>query len=138
MPRLASMPLVFYIMLLSVVLKAGGFLKITKTAIVPDIIGLNKYKYCAHSALMDKRECTWQDTNYVLSYFGRKIGEARKSYYSYLKAGIDQGRRPELVGGGLIRSLGGWAEVKKMRLKGQARLKGDQRIVGKTIWFWRY
>jgi len=33
-----------------------------------------------------------------------------------VEKGIEQGRRPELVGGGLIRSLGGWAEVKKMLL----------------------
>ncbi len=37
---------------------------------------------------------------------------------------------PELVGGGLIRSLGGWAEAKKLRLKGMDRLKGDERILG--------
>ena len=35
-----------------------------------------------------------------------------------------------MVGGGLIRSLGGWAEGKKMRLRGQDRLKGDERILG--------
>jgi len=40
------------------------------------------------------------------------------------------GRRPELVGGGLIRSLGGWDEVKKVRLTGQDRIKSDQRILG--------
>ncbi len=56
--------------------------------------------------------------------------EGRQKYYSYVKEGIDQGRRPELVGGGLIRSLGGWAEVKKLRLKGQDRMKGDERILG--------
>ncbi len=31
---------------------------------------------------------------------------------------------------GLIRSLGGWSEVKKMRLKGMDRIKGDERILG--------
>jgi putative transposase len=34
------------------------------------------------------------------------------------------------VGGGLIRSLGGWAEARKLRLKGQDRMKGDERILG--------
>jgi len=42
------------------------------------------------------------------------------------------GRRPELVGGGLIRSLGGWDEVKKMRLARQDRINGDQRILGES------
>ena len=40
------------------------------------------------------------------------------------------GRRPELVGGGLVRSLGGWTGVKKMRQQGMDRIKGDQRILG--------
>ncbi len=68
----------------------------------------------------------------MLSYFGRKEGEARRRYLSYVKKGVDQGRRPELVGGGLIRSLGGWDEVKKLRLRGQDRLKGDERILGES------
>lgn len=101
-----------------------------RARIVFDISTLNKYKYCGHSIIMGKRKCPWQDTEYILSYFSNKIKEARKAYYSYLKAGLNQGRRPELVGGGLIRSLGGWAEVKKMRLKGHDRLKGDERILG--------
>ena len=50
-------------------------------------------------------------------------------YGSYVKKGIPLGRRPELVGGGLIRSLGGCDEVKKMRLSGQDRIKSDQRIL---------
>jgi len=33
---------------------------------------------------------------------------------------MDQGRRPELVGGGLIRSLGGWSEVRQ-KLRAEAR-----------------
>jgi len=79
---------------------------------------------------MGKRKREWQDTKYVLSFFGKKVSEAREYYLSYMESGIDQGRRPELVGGGPIRSLDGWAEVKKMRLKGHDRLKGDERILG--------
>jgi hypothetical protein len=42
------------------------------------------------------------------------------------------GRRRELIEGGLIRSRGGWDAVKKMRLKGQERIKSDQRILGES------
>jgi REP element-mobilizing transposase RayT len=38
----------------------------------------------------------------------RAKSESRKAYLSYVKKGIDQGRRPELTGGGLVRSLGEW------------------------------
>jgi len=47
-----------------------------------------------------------------------------------VKDGIEQGHRPELAGGGLIRSLGGWAEVKTNRLNKADRIKSDERIPG--------
>ena len=62
--------------------------------------------------------------------FGRKFKEAREEDEASMGEGVNQGRRPELVGGGVIRSLGGWDEVKKVRKKGQDRIKGDQRILG--------
>jgi len=98
--------------------------------IVADLRGLNKYKYSGHSVLMGKRNCDWQEIHYVLSSFGKSILQGRANYYAYMQEGMDQGRRPELVGGGLIRSLGGWTEVKKLRLKGHNRMKGDERILG--------
>ena len=39
------------------------------------------------------------------------------------------GRRPELTGGGLIRSVGSWGALKSL-VKGKAHLKGDERILG--------
>ncbi|MBW1613416.1 MAG: transposase, partial [Deltaproteobacteria bacterium] len=74
-----------------------------------------------------KGDCEWQDTRHVLSYFGKSLVEARRSYSSYVKEGLSQGRRPELVGGGLIRSLGGWEAIKGMGKR--ERIKGDERIL---------
>jgi hypothetical protein len=73
---------------------------------------------------MGKRACEWIDAGYVLSCFGKTVKKARVQYNAYVKEGVALGSRPELVGGGLIRSLGGWEEVKKMRVSGQERLKG--------------
>jgi len=101
-----------------------------RSNIVANLSSLGRYKYCGHGVLMGKKEFSWQDTKYVLSYFGSTVAEAREDYLSYMKSGMDQGRRPELVGGGLIRSLGGWEAVKKLRLRGQDRIKGDERILG--------
>jgi len=103
-----------------------------RAKLVPDIQGLNKYRYSGHSVLMGKKQREWYDTQYVFSYFGGKVPEARKRYILYIKEGLDQGRRPELVGGGLVRSLGGWSAVKKLRLKGHDRVKGDERILGES------
>jgi putative transposase len=101
-----------------------------RAKIVSDIKGLNKYPYSGHTVLMGKKKREWYDAKHVFSYFGKKVSDSRTRYLSYVKEGIDQGRRPELVGGGLIRSLGGWSAVRKLRLKGQDRVKGDERILG--------
>jgi REP element-mobilizing transposase RayT len=90
---------------------------------------LDSYRWCGHSALMGKRVNDWQDRDYVLKWFGRKEGEAKKAYREYVKKGIEKGRPPELVGGGLIRSLGGWSQVKSMRHLG-IHEHSDERILG--------
>ncbi len=50
-------------------------------------------------------------------------------YSEFVEKGVRDGERPELVGGVLIRSLGGWAAAKVMR-GGKDRIKGDERILG--------
>ena len=100
--------------------------------LITDLKELDRYSYCGHSALIGKKKREWQDIAYVLGFFGKRVGEARKRYRSYVEKGIPMGKRPELVGGGLIRSLGGWDEVKKVRLAGQDRIKSDQRILGES------
>lgn len=101
-----------------------------RAKLILDIPKLNQYAYCGHSALMDKKRREWQDIDYVLSFFGTKKAASQKRYLEYVKAAIDQGRRDDLVAGGLIRSLGGWSELKKSQLKRSARIKGDERILG--------
>ena len=103
-----------------------------RAKIVADLKELDRYAYCGHSALMGKKKRKWQDGEFVLGLFGKRAAEARRNYRAYVKKGIEMGRRPELVGGGLIRSLGGWDEIKKMRLTGQDRIKSDQRILGES------
>ena len=91
--------------------------------LVKGLSALGKYPYSGHSGLTGKKERPWQDTRYVLLYFGKRASSARKRYLAYVRDGLKQGRRPELTGGGLIRSLGGWEELKKIRLKGHERIK---------------
>jgi putative transposase len=103
-----------------------------RARVVPHLAALNSYPYCGHSALMGKRKRSWQDVDYVLHSFGGRIWNARKEYLAYVEAGVAQGRRRDLVGGGLVRSLGGWAEAEKLRLKGQDHIKSDERILGNS------
>jgi REP element-mobilizing transposase RayT len=100
-----------------------------RAKLVKSLTQLDRYRWCGHAVLMGRIQNEWQDRDYLLRWFGQKQGEAKKTYRSYVKKGIDQGRRPELVGGGLIRSLGGWSAVKAMRRSGDRQLS-DDRILG--------
>ena len=100
-----------------------------RAKLVDSVEALDDYPYSGHSALMGNRPVDWQDTAAVLARFGRRKRKARIGYRAYLCEGIEQGRRPELVGGGLIRSLGGWDEVKAQRRQ-KEYMKGDERILG--------
>ena len=46
-----------------------------------------------------------------------------------MEEGKGQGRRAELVGGGLVRSLGGWSQVLSLRGQGE-RVAYDSRVLG--------
>ena len=100
-----------------------------RVKLVKSLDKLDRYRWSGHGVLMGKVVNAWQDRDYVLKWFGKKEGEAKKNYRNYVKKGIDEGRRPELVGGGLIRSLGGWSAVKALRRSGDRELS-DERILG--------
>jgi len=70
-----------------------------------------------------------QDVDYILNLFGQKVPEARRLYLEFVKKGVAAGRRPDLTGGGLVRSAGGWSALRVMR-NGESRMKGDERILG--------
>jgi putative transposase len=100
-----------------------------RAKLVKSLAESDKYPYSGHSALMGNVQRDFQDTSYVLRLFGKKVSAARQAYRVYVAKGIAQGRRPELVGGGLIRSAGGWSVVKAMR-RVQDHMKSDERILG--------
>jgi len=90
---------------------------------------LGRYSYCGHRVVLGSGKREWQDCEFVLGLFGRKLGSARRRYSEYMKVGIEQGKRPDLIGGGLLRSQGGWEAVKALRESGDYQ-KGDERILG--------
>jgi hypothetical protein len=90
---------------------------------------LDQYPWSGHRVLMGKEKNDWQERDYVLHQFHNKEGKAIRAYRKFMEDGKDQGRRPELVGGGLIRSLGGWSQV--LPLSGsRERMEHDDRILG--------
>ena len=100
-----------------------------RCSLVNSMHQLDRYRYCGHGVLMDNRKNEWQNTNYVLKLFGKSISDARKHYREFLKKGIGMGKRPDLTRGGLIRTAGGWNELKAFR-RLKIHIRGDERILG--------
>ncbi len=101
-----------------------------RAGIVGDLEELRHYRWAGHSVIMGRVERGWQDIDTVLAYFG-KGRDAVKKYEQFVQEGISQGRRPDLVGGGLIRSLGGWSQVLSLRRRG-IKIASDERILGRV------
>jgi putative transposase len=102
-----------------------------RAGIVRDLGELSSYRYCGHSVLMGKKNRAWQYRDYVLRYFGKAEKEARRQYFSFVSKGIEEGSRPDLVGGGLLRSVGGWKGLKELRGSGE-KVRADERILGRS------
>jgi REP element-mobilizing transposase RayT len=102
-----------------------------RARIVQNMSKLGRYAWCGHSVIVGNRKLDWQDRDYVLRWYGKKEKEAIKNYSQYVREGIAMGERPDLVGGGLIRSLGGWSNVISMRRHGDRDLS-DERILGSS------
>ncbi len=98
---------------------------------VRDMVLLEKFRWCGHGVLMGKINRDWQDSSFVLSLFHEKQSSAKRSYYSFVEKGISLGKRPDLVGGGLIRSAGGWVAVQSLR-KSKECFSNDERILGSS------
>jgi REP element-mobilizing transposase RayT len=99
---------------------------------------LDWYKYCGHSILLGKRKNDWQNTRYVLRLFGKRLSSSRKHYREFVEKGVLMGKRRDLVGGGLIRSVGGWEALKafsqlKIHVKGDERILGDSDFVESVL-----
>jgi REP element-mobilizing transposase RayT len=97
---------------------------------VDDLKSLAALPYCGHGGLLGKNLRPWHDADFVLSGFGDSVRASRKRYIDFMKAGLNMGRRDDLTGGGLVRSLGGWEAVRAAFPSKESRQKSDQRILG--------
>ncbi|MFO7646111.1 MAG: transposase, partial [Desulfosarcina sp.] len=100
-----------------------------RARLVENLQALGTYAYGGHRVIMGNGKQPGQDTDYILKFYGNKYAFARRRYHQYVAKGIGEGRKPDLVGGGLVRSAGGWSAVKAVR-KEFERIKGDERILG--------
>jgi hypothetical protein len=101
-----------------------------RAKMVQSLEALDRYPWSGHGVLVGKVKRPWQETGYVLSQFSEDRKRAVRAYRSFVQEGSTQGKRTDLVGGGLIRSLGGWSEVRTLK---DRKEKGDYdaRILGR-------
>ena len=102
-----------------------------RAGIVKNIKELRGYQWCGHSTIIGIIEREWQDRESILAYFGKSRKKAIEKYERFIEEGVKAGRRPELVGGGLIRSLGGWSHVLSLKRVG-SKVFSDERILGSS------
>ena len=100
-------------------------LNLLRFGMVSSIEELDRSAWSGHAVLMGKRELSGQKVEEVLAPFGRDVREARKQYRTFIEAGVGQGRRNDLVGGGLQRSMA--ARGEEMPREPEAF---DQRVLG--------
>ena len=109
-----------------------------RAGFVKNLDELNTYPYCGHSMVMGKGKHGWQNVKEVLEIFGGSQGRARRLYRDFIEKGIAEGKRHDLTGGGLLRSVGGWEGVKALReekvyQRNDERILGDGDFVGRVL-----
>ncbi len=100
-----------------------------RAGMVDDINALDKDPFCGHAVIMGRGKKDWQDDVYVLKLFDNKRSTALRRYKIFIQKGIQDGKRPEFTGGGLIRSSGGWTVIKSLR-RANIHFKSDERVLG--------
>jgi REP element-mobilizing transposase RayT len=100
-----------------------------RAGLIAEPTSLDTFAFCGHAVLMGKIKNDWQDHTYILRLFADQMFIARKKYKRFVLDGVLAGKRPELIGGGLLRSNGGWAAIKSLRRQNY-HLKSDERILG--------
>jgi REP element-mobilizing transposase RayT len=109
-----------------------------RAGIVKDLKELGLYRWCGHAAIIGTAKYAWQDTDYILSLFARRAGEARKKYIEFVKSQMPEMKSGQFSSGGLRRSCGGWQGVERLKIdkeywRGDERLLGDSSFVDEVL-----
>jgi REP element-mobilizing transposase RayT len=96
-----------------------------RAGMVTTLEELDAYPYSGHSAIMGRAERPWQDRLTVLKAFSDATPRAISLYRAFVDEGKADGKRPDLTGGGLKRSLGGSLPARREGL-----IAYDARILG--------
>ena len=99
-----------------------------RAGMVIGMAALERYRFTGHSVIMGKQGYPVQQVDDVLALFSDKRSSALREYSAFVEAGIHQGAREDLRGGGLIRSAGGLVTL--LTRDSSAHEAADERILG--------
>jgi putative transposase len=102
-----------------------------RAGVVSSLEELRSYRYCGHSRILARISDPCIAAEQVLARFGKSMKASRIAYEAFVADGVADGKRNDLVGGGLFRSAGGWSAVMSARSAG-IFLKSDERILGNS------
>lgn len=94
-----------------------------RAGLVENLENLDIYPWCGHSEILGKNKGVGIAADWVLALFSKHKESACQQYRQFIDDGIKQGKRPELVGGGLQRSLAGQTDQSEPQLY-------DERVLG--------
>jgi putative transposase len=100
-----------------------------RAKIVDSLQDLDHSPLTGHAVLVGNMKRGWQNTKEVLSRFSKTEEKAIQKYRTFISEGVEKPIPKNLEGGGLIRSMGGWAAVGSLR-KGRETYCSDERILG--------
>jgi putative transposase len=100
-----------------------------RAGLVENLDALARDRWSGHPVLLGRRSFAAQDVEFVLRQFGPTPARARRAYRDFLRDGLDQPESPDLDGGGLRRSAGGWETLDRLT-RGRERWAGDERVLG--------
>ncbi len=96
-----------------------------RAGLVQSVEELSIFSNSGHRQLLGKGDAGIIVADEVLALFGNRHSAAQSNYAEFIAAGVDQGSRPELVGGGLVRSMS-----RQNDGAGECLMVSDERILG--------
>lgn len=94
-----------------------------RAGLVENLGALEQHPWCGHAEILDENRKSEPAIERVLSLFSNNVKSARQQYRQFVADGIKQGKRPELIGGGLQRSRTGQTNQDEPQLY-------DERVLG--------
>ncbi len=94
-----------------------------RARVVKSMAELDIYPWSGHAVILGKHQHEGLSAGEILSHFGKRKNSAINNYRQFVEDGAKQGRRNDLIGGGLRRSQGEITDGRRIE-------SYDQRVLG--------